>query len=67
MEKSEAKDFVYLATPYTHDDEAVEEERFERVSIIAGHLMNQGYIVYSPISHNHPIAKLVKLPGTWEY
>lgn len=49
--------FAYLASPYTHDDPAVREQRFEAVCAAAGRLMADGVIVYSPIAHSHPIAK----------
>jgi Domain of unknown function (DUF1937) len=29
--------------------------------------MNDGHIVFSPISHSHPIAVSNKLPGHWEF
>ena len=47
---------IYIATPYTHDDIDVMQKRFEGVSRKAGELMLKGHIVFSPISHSHPIA-----------
>ena len=47
---------IYLATPYTHSNGFIEHIRFKKVSKQAGELIKQGYIVFSPISHSHPIA-----------
>ena len=58
---------IYLATPYTHPDESIREHRFMRVCKVAGYLMQQGHMVYSPISHSHPIAVVSDLPLDWEY
>jgi hypothetical protein len=48
---------IYLATAYSHPDPKVREQRFLRANRIASHLIEKGYIVYSPISHSHPIAE----------
>jgi len=29
--------------------------------------MNQGHIVFSPISHSHPIAQCCNMPKDWEF
>ena len=50
---------VYLAGPYSHEDHSVEEIRFIKLNRIAGKLMKRGYVVFSPISHSHPIAKYI--------
>ena len=61
------KEMVYLATPYSHDDDVVKEERFQRVNRVAAKLMEKGEYIFSPISHTHPIATVGDLPGGWEY
>ena len=58
---------IYLASPYSHADRAVEQERFEQVCIAAGRLMLEGLAVYSPIAHNHSIAQVHLLPRDWEW
>lgn len=58
---------IYLACPYRHDERAVRVYRFECVTKVAGELMRQGKVVFSPITHCHPIASAVDLPTTWEY
>lgn len=54
---------IYLAIPYS----GMEEESFKIANETAAELMIEGHIVYSPISHNHPIAKERGLPTGWEY
>lgn len=50
------KDIMYLATPYSHSCSLIRKHRFEKVSLVAAQLFNQGIISFSPISHSHPIA-----------
>lgn len=57
---------VYLACPYTHDEESVMEMRFEKVTQIGAELASDGYSVFSPISMSHPMKKY-GLPGNWEF
>lgn len=48
---------VYLATPYSCvDSPSWHNIRFETVNVAAMALINLGLIVFSPISHSHPIA-----------
>jgi nucleoside 2-deoxyribosyltransferase len=58
---------VYLACPYSSPDESVRRERHHAANIAAAALMNKGYVVFSPISMSHPIAKACTLPGDWEF
>jgi len=53
---------IYLAIPYSGN----EEESFRTANAFAGKLMRKGHIVFSPISHSHPISKTFKeMP--WEF
>lgn len=58
---------IYLASPYNHPDPEVMETRFKQVCEFCGEQMLTGQHIYSPIVHNHPIAKLVNLPRTWQF
>lgn len=58
---------IYLATPYSHPDTAIRCQRFDIVNRVAAHLMNEGMLIFSPISHTHPIAIAGGLPTGWEY
>ncbi len=61
------KPLTYLAVPYSHPDPEVRKFRFDCVNKAAGKMMNEGLLVFSPISHSHPIAEVYDLPTTWEY
>lgn len=62
------KKLLYLAAPYTHADPAIMESRFNAVNKKAAELMRNGNVVFSPISHSHPIAWAGNLPLTdWEF
>lgn len=50
MEKNKK---IYLAIPYTE----IKEISFRIANRVAGMLIQQGYVVFSPISHSHPIWK----------
>lgn len=61
------KKLTYLATPYSHPNSDIREQRFRVVNFVAGKLMHAGHLIYSPISHTHPIAIEYDLPVTWEF
>lgn len=56
-------DKIYLAIPYS----GKEEESFKIANEMAGVLMRRGHVVFSPISHTHPIAKSCSLPCGWYF
>lgn len=60
---------IYVASPYTSPDKAMQEYRFVAVAIAAGWLMNkyQELSFFSPITHTHPIASHCTLPGHWQF
>lgn len=64
MNKNE---LIYLASPYTHLNPLVMEERFKAVCKIAAMFMAKGFYILSPIAHTHPIAMAGKLPVDWQY
>ena len=57
---------IYLASPYSHSDAHVREQRFRAVCRAAARLMRNGDVVFSPIAHGHPIA-LHGLPTDWRF
>ena len=61
------KTLIYLATPYSDPDPAIREQRFRTVNIVAARLMREGYHIFSPISHTHPIAVAGDLPKGWDF
>lgn len=60
---------MYLASPYSHADLFVREARYLAACKATLRLMLAGQRVYSPIVHNHQLARLGRLPkdfGWWE-
>jgi hypothetical protein len=60
-------ELIYLACPYLHKDHQVVLDRVKAVNRTAGLLIAEGFYIYSPISHSHPIAQEVDLPGDWNF
>ena len=58
---------AYLASPYSHPDPMVRQQRFETVCFVAAKLMQQGNYVFSPIAHTHPIAVKGELPKDFDF
>lgn len=46
---------IYLASPYTHDNPFVRQDRFEAACRKAAELLESGKNVFSPIAHSVPI------------
>jgi hypothetical protein len=58
---------IYLASPYTHEDPAVEQRRYVQVCRAAGRLILEGQYVYSPIAHSRAIALEGNLPTDYKF
>ena len=48
---------IYLACPYSHKDKKVRLKRVEQANKKAAELMEEGHLVFSPLSHSHPISE----------
>lgn len=59
--------YIYLASPYTHPDPAVRQQRYEAAVKAAGFALYEGFVVYSPVAHSHPIYQACDLPDTWDF
>ena len=57
---------IYLCCPYSHVDPTVREARFDAACRAAAALMRAGKMVFSAISHTHPIAQY-GLPKGWDF
>ena len=55
---------IYLASPYSHPDATIREQRFHDVCRMAARLMQQGHVVFAPIVHGHPLVDH-GLPTDW--
>lgn len=53
--------YRYLASPYTHADPFVREQRYLRALEVLKCLTLSGLTYYSPVVHFHPLAKLYGL------
>lgn len=58
---------IYLASPYSHADPKIIEARFEYATKVSGFLMNEGSVVFSPITHSHLVAKMWNMPTVWSF
>lgn len=57
---------IYLASPYSHSDAAVRQQRFDAACAAAAVLMRAGHRVFSPVVHGHPLTEF-GLPGDWSF
>ena len=61
-------DLVYLASPYSAPTANKRTRRFKQVCKKAAELMSNGYKVFCPIAHSHPI-EIIGMPkmqtGDW--
>lgn len=48
---------IYLVSPYTHPDLAVRQDRFDAACRACVALIAQGFNVFSPIVHSHPLTE----------
>ncbi len=67
-------ELMYMASPYTPIGQEAEESinyrkdyRYTLAVRAAAELTTKDLIVFSPIAHSHPIARLGALPGNWEF
>ena len=69
MWKHKEKISIYLATPYSHKSKRVMTSRYMMVNHAASLVMNDpyGFVVFSPITHCHEIAKHYELPTSWDF
>lgn len=58
---------LYLASPYSHKDSAVVNERFLKAEAAVHYLLSNEIWVYGPIVHCHEIARKYSLPKDFAY
>ncbi len=54
--------YIYLASPYSSSHEDVRQQRHDAVENLTAQLLSQGFHVFSPIVHCHPMALKYDLP-----
>ncbi len=57
---------IYLASPYSHPDAAVREQRFREACRAAAALLRAGHSVFSPIAYSHALVAH-GLPSDWSF
>ena len=58
---------IYLASPYSDPDPAVEQQRFEAVCKVAAVLMGNGHVIFAPVAHTHSIAAHGAVPRDHDF
>lgn len=61
--------YVYIASPYSHPEPLIREERYLRASYYLQQCLTSRKWAYSPIVHCHELAKIWNLPkdaAFWE-
>lgn len=64
---SRVKPLVYVASPYSHPDSQVRQDRYREVSHVAAGLVAGGEIAVSPITYGHTLLDFHDMPGDWEF
>jgi hypothetical protein len=49
--------YAYLASPYSHENPEIMEERYRLAVLAAADLMMSGWVIFSPIVHSHSIGQ----------
>src|SRR5438132_7996461 len=57
---------IYLASPYSHPDPTVREQRFRAACRVVAGLLRAGHVVFSPIVHAHVLVEH-GLPTEWPF
>lgn len=58
---------IYLASPYSHKYEEMQDARALIVNKVAAALHDAGALLYGPITSTHHLAKDNNLNSSWEY
>jgi len=70
IRNNKSRSLIYLACPYSDPDPKIRIQRFNAVNKVAGELMRDKEVVFSPISQvpfMHPIPQEKNLPKNFEY
>ena len=57
----------YVASPYSHQNPMVMQERYDAVAKITADLIASGKIAFSPIVHDHGLRAHRNLPATFDF
>lgn len=59
--------FTYLASPYSHTNPEIREERFRLAEQALAHLLDRSVWTYSPIVHCHALSLRFDLPVSFDF
>jgi hypothetical protein len=58
---------IYIATAYSHKLAPVMTSRYWKVTEFAAAGIKEGFVLYSPITHCHPMARKFKMPKDHQF
>jgi hypothetical protein len=58
---------IYVASPYSHPDENIRIERFNKVSKFVTNLVSKGFCAISPITYGHTLLNYKNMPTDFEF
>jgi len=58
---------IYVASPYSHEDGKIREERYEKVTKYVADLVSKGHVAISPITYGHSLLKYKKMPTDFKF
>lgn len=58
---------IYFASPYSHKDPKVVEDRVQKTSDMVAKLVSEGNVVISPIVYGHNLLQFHNMPSDWEF
>jgi hypothetical protein len=61
------KKIIYLASPYSHPNDEIREQRFKDIAKISAELNSQGIIAFSPIVYGHTLLDFKEMPTDWQF
>lgn len=67
MDKIKTKKIIYLASPYSHPNDEIREQRFKDIAKISAKLNSEGIIAFSPIVYGHTLLDYKEMPTNWGF
>jgi Domain of unknown function (DUF1937) len=58
---------IYIASPYTSKDPTIMTYRYMKVREFTAEGLKEGFILYSPIVHCHPMAEAHNMPRDFQF
>ena len=59
---------IFVSSPYSHPDDKVREENYQKVSKYTAELISKGHVAFSPILYGHNAVNFVPdMPTDWAF